>query len=273
MARCKSQRKTSAGKKNLQKKMAPLRVRKVKKDESERPAPAVPSAAEEQPVPPPEMPESVTPRPRPFLPDMSFMSSVVAKLTDAVAHLWEPKEKSPFPSLAPAKNKLTFAALTAKNQPQVEAFFKFHEMDGPKSARNKRQWVSLAYVEDFLVGALMATVSPTRVRGGSAKRVYIDALAVFKPYRRLQVGKQLVEQMLERAQQEGAQEVTLHTPACFLSAHRFYTRLGFKEAARVPRYYSKADGDHAKEAVVFNYAVPAPMQLDIFGADDLALLG
>ena len=48
-------------------------------------------------------------------------------------------------------------------------------------------------------------------------------------------------------------DIFLHTPTCYLPAHKFYERNNFLNIRTVPRYYSVSDGDHATTAFIFRY--------------------
>ena len=73
------------------------------------------------------------------------------------------------------------------------------------------EYTNLAYFSDVLVGAICARVEPAE---GSTFKVYIMTIGVLAPYRRLGIGKQLLEKLLETCQgQADCLEVYLNVQA------------------------------------------------------------
>jgi ribosomal-protein-alanine N-acetyltransferase len=72
---------------------------------------------------------------------------------------------------------------------------------------------------------------------------YIDNIAVRPGYRRKGAGKMLLEALIEKASQSGAEFITLEVRPSNTAAFKLYTQLGFKEAGRRKGYYEDPKED------------------------------
>lgn len=98
------------------------------------------------------------------------------------------------------------------------------------------EYTNLAYFSDVLVGAICARVEPAE---GSTFKVYIMTIGVLAPYRRLGIGKQLLEKLLETCQgQADCLEVYLHVQARTRAASPLQPKLALSALA------SLCDGGH-----------------------------
>ena len=66
---------------------------------------------------------------------------------------------------------------------------------------------------------------------------YLDLLAVAPPYRRLGIGRQLLEWLEKCAVVAGIFSVTLEVRAGNEGAQLFYKRMGYRPLAHLPGYY------------------------------------
>jgi len=101
-----------------------------------------------------------------------------------------------------------------------------------------QMWPSLcifAMKDKEYIGCIVSKVS-TQKRTGWQKG-YIAMLAVEEKYRRLGIGRKLVEQTLKKMKEMGVAEAILETETCNQAALRLYESFGFTRDKRLQTYY------------------------------------
>eukprot|EP00743_Colponemidia_sp_Colp-15_P005900 GILK01006342.1.p2 GENE.GILK01006342.1~~GILK01006342.1.p2 ORF type:complete len:184 (-),score=18.95 GILK01006342.1:53-544(-) len=98
--------------------------------------------------------------------------------------------------------------------------------------------VKLAYYNDILVGSIC---SREEERAAGGKSLYIMTLGVLAPYRRLKVGSQLLESILEICKRRDIVDVYLHVQTNNQDAIEFYKRYGFEIAETIQNYYKRIE--------------------------------
>lgn len=117
----------------------------------------------------------------------------------------------------------------------------------------------LAYYSGVLVGAICCRFERMGVEAGSpgaieitgcttpdSRRVYIMTLSVLAPYRRLGVGRALLEKVIASAvADERVAEVALHVWQNNTPALAFYRSFGFDQSELIHDYYQRIENPHA----------------------------
>ncbi|KAJ4460878.1 putative acetyltransferase; GNAT family protein [Paratrimastix pyriformis] len=92
----------------------------------------------------------------------------------------------------------------------------------------------LAYYADNLIGAIGCRVEENKL--------YIMTLCVLKPYRRMHIGRILLEKMLEvAAADESLTEMYLNVQTSNECAMAFYSQFGFEKDAEIRNYYRRLE--------------------------------
>ncbi len=88
-----------------------------------------------------------------------------------------------------------------------------------------------SWLEEPCLYGIFRDGEPAGIAEGSMEswnnRFRISNFLIFEPFRRQKAGKQLMEQMLKRAEKEGARMAVLETQSCNVGAIEFYKSCGF----------------------------------------------
>lgn len=149
-----------------------------------------------------------------------------------------------------AKEHISFGGVTEKNVEQLRklnlAVFpvKYNDKFYSDLSTNPVQlYTHLGYFSDIMVGAICSRVEPQDL---GAFKVYIMTIGVLAPYRRLGMGKQLLEQVLKAcSEQADCQEIYLHVQVGNDEAIKFYQGFGFTTGDVVKDYYTRLDPNDA----------------------------
>jgi ribosomal protein S18 acetylase RimI-like enzyme len=116
----------------------------------------------------------------------------------------------------------------------------------------------LAYYGDPLVGAVCCREDPPS-KGQTKKQLYIMTLGVLAPYRKLKVGKALLDYVLTEILPKNTQigSVYLHVQVNNEAALAFYQSFGFEIVETHEGYYSRID---PSDAYVLRLNAPLPEQ-------------
>ena len=101
----------------------------------------------------------------------------------------------------------------------------------------------LAFYGDAAVGAVCCREEPPETPKAKSNKLYIMTLGVLLPYRRLGIGSQLLDYVLDELipKRKHIQQIFLHVQVNNESAIAFYKNAGFVISERVENYYSKLD--------------------------------
>mmetsp|Transcript_15344 Transcript_15344/g.36825 ORF Transcript_15344/g.36825 Transcript_15344/m.36825 type:complete len:171 (+) Transcript_15344:66-578(+) len=157
-----------------------------------------------------------------------------------------------------AQQLISFGSVTEKNVEQLRklnlAVFpvryndKFYQ---DIATVNATAYTHLAYFSDIMVGAICSRMEPL---DGTAFKVYIMTIGVLAPYRRLGIGKRLLQETLAAcAEQHECQEVYLHVQVGNDEAVQFYRQFGFEVGEVVKDYYQKLE---VTDAVILSKKPP-----------------
>ena len=149
-----------------------------------------------------------------------------------------------------AQKLISFGELTPKNVEQLRklnlAVFPVKYSDKfytDLSSNPVQLYTHLAYFTDIMVGAICCRVES---QDGAAFKVYIMTIGVLAPYRRLGIGKQLLQKVLEACSlQPDCVEIYLHVQVGNDSAVDFYKGFGFEVGSIVKDYYTRLDVNDA----------------------------
>ena len=149
-----------------------------------------------------------------------------------------------------AQRYIKFGTVTEKNVEQLRklnlAVFPVRYSDkfySDLAANPVQQYTHLGYFSDVLVGSVCCRIEQQE---GAAFKVYIMTIGVLAPYRRLGVGKRLLQKVLEAcSQQPDCAEIYLHVQVGNDSAVQFYKGFGFEVGEIVKDYYTKLDVNDA----------------------------
>ena len=149
-----------------------------------------------------------------------------------------------------AAKLISFGELSPKNVEQLRklnlAIFpvRYNDKFYNDLASNPVQlYTHLGFFSDIMVGAICCRVEPQE---GSAFKVYIMTIGVLAPYRRLGMGKRLLEQTLEAcSKQPDCEEVYLHVQVGNDGAVKFYSGFGFEVGDVVKDYYTRLEVNDA----------------------------
>jgi len=104
---------------------------------------------------------------------------------------------------------------------------------------NATVYTHLGYFSDIMVGAICSRVEPQE---GSAFKVYIMTIGVLAPYRRIGIGRRLLQETLKAcSEQPDCEEVYLHVQVSNEEAIDFYRHFGFVIGETVKDYYQRLD--------------------------------
>jgi len=117
-----------------------------------------------------------------------------------------------------------------------------------------RRYSILGYYKDVLVGAVSCRYEDemTEVEEGSEeepkptgnKVVYIMTITVLKPYRRYQIGTQLLDRAIEDCTRGDVSKIYLHVLCSNHSAQEFYKKAGFIIKKKLENYYTDLEPPH-----------------------------
>ena len=149
-----------------------------------------------------------------------------------------------------AQKLISFGEITPKNVEQLRklnlAVFPVRYSDkfyNDLASTPVQNYTHLGYFSDILVGSICSRVEPQE---GSSFKVYIMTIGVLAPYRRLGVGKRLLQKVLEAcSQQPDCAEIYLHVQVGNESAVNFYKGFGFEVGEVVKDYYTRLDVNDA----------------------------
>jgi ribosomal protein S18 acetylase RimI-like enzyme len=149
-----------------------------------------------------------------------------------------------------AQKLISFGELSPKNVDQLRklnlAVFPVRYNDkfyNDLSSNPVQLYTHLAYFSDIMVGAICSRVEPQE---GNAFKVYIMTIGVLAPYRRLGIGKRLLQQTLEACStQPDCQAIYLHVQVGNDEAVKFYRGFGFEVGEVIKDYYTRLDVNDA----------------------------
>lgn len=98
-----------------------------------------------------------------------------------------------------------------------------------------QEFTFFSYITDLTIGSLSAR----REMRGEEQCIYIMTCSVLEPYRKLNVGKMMIDKLMEKARNAGIKTIFLHVWTASPNAYQFYTRLGFDKAEEIPDYYQE----------------------------------
>lgn len=112
-----------------------------------------------------------------------------------------------------------------------------------KDLLEMKDLVRLAYFNDIVVGGVCCRIDSVPLSGDSAmKKIYIMTLGCLAPYRRLGVGKVMLEHVLSIARRESnIESVYLHVQVNNDDALAFYRQNGFEVVQRAENYYKRIE--------------------------------
>ena len=142
--------------------------------------------------------------------------------------------------------KVDFGKLTVQN---VEQFRVLNYMTLPivysedfyNRLTNYSRYSSLAYYKDVLVGAISCKFEDGKDKEGNpdgTKVVYIMSITVLKPYRRYNIGSQLLDKAIEDCVNGEVSSIYLHVLCANESACKFYEKAGFVVKEKLENYYT-----------------------------------
>ena len=95
--------------------------------------------------------------------------------------------------------------------------------------------------DDVIVGAISCRVETHK----NETKLYILTLGVLEPYRKLGIGKRLLEKVMEIAERNiGVVSVFLHVHVDNQKAYEFYKKREFLETERLNDYYTNIPNPH-----------------------------
>merc|ERR1712001_655849 len=98
----------------------------------------------------------------------------------------------------------------------------------------------LAYYNDIVVGAVCCRVDTSAESG--ERKLYIMTLGCLAPYRRLGIGTQMLDHVMEIVEKDGNfDSVLLHVQVNNDSAIKFYKRFGFDIVETKQQYYKRIE--------------------------------
>jgi len=98
----------------------------------------------------------------------------------------------------------------------------------------------LAYYNDIVVGAVCCRVDTSAESG--ERKLYIMTLGCLAPYRRLGIGTQMLDHVMEIVEKDGNfDSVLLHVQVNNDSAIKFYKRFGFDIVETKEQYYKRIE--------------------------------
>eukprot|EP01098_Paradermamoeba_levis_P006439 TRINITY_DN266_c0_g1_i1.p1 TRINITY_DN266_c0_g1~~TRINITY_DN266_c0_g1_i1.p1 ORF type:complete len:166 (-),score=41.92 TRINITY_DN266_c0_g1_i1:34-531(-) len=114
----------------------------------------------------------------------------------------------------------------------------------------------LAYYNDVLVGAVCCRLEPRSEVAGSKAKLYIMTLGVLSPYRRLGIGKKMLEYVLGLCEKRPeVDEIYLHVQTSNEDAINFYKKFSFEIVDTIKNYYKKID---PPDCYVLRREIPTP---------------
>jgi ribosomal-protein-alanine N-acetyltransferase len=140
----------------------------------------------------------------------------------------------PVPKLTAAR-KYIISPIEARLLSQIVAIERdsFRNPYSPEYLRLLTQWCS----ELFLTAVSDSNVLGYVVAAANEKHCHIISLAVRPAYRRLGIGRDLLETLMERLRSIGVVEVTLEVREDNPIAAALYEKLGFRPSQKIDRYY------------------------------------
>jgi len=149
-----------------------------------------------------------------------------------------------------AQKMISFGELSTKNVEQLRklnlAVFpvRYNEKFYNDLASNPVQlYTHLGFFSDVLVGAICSRVEQ---QDDGKFKVYIMTIGVLAPYRRLGIGKRLLQQTLEAcSKQSDCEEVYLHVQVGNDEAVSFYKGFDFEVGEIIKDYYTRLDPNDA----------------------------
>ncbi|GAM25386.1 hypothetical protein SAMD00019534_085610, partial [Acytostelium subglobosum LB1] len=93
----------------------------------------------------------------------------------------------------------------------------------------------LAYFNDIVVGAVSCRIDTPK---GESPCLYIMTFGVLAKYRKLGIGKRLLDFVEEQCQQHNYSKITLHVQVNS-EAIEFYTKHGYTITSTIPNYYNR----------------------------------
>ncbi|KAL6042725.1 N-alpha-acetyltransferase 50 [Balamuthia mandrillaris] len=103
------------------------------------------------------------------------------------------------------------------------------------------EFTRLAFFNDVLVGAVSCRVESKKEEEGGGVQMYIMTLGVLAPYRRLGIGNQLLEFVIEQCKKREVGSVYLHVQISNEDALAFYKRYDFEVIRTIENYYKRID--------------------------------
>jgi len=113
-----------------------------------------------------------------------------------------------------------------------------------KDVLESGEYAKLAYYNDVVVGAVCCRVDVTNPEEGqiAKKKLYIMTLGCLAPYRRLGIGTQMLDHVMDIVDKDGKfNSVVLHVQINNEGALRFYKRFGFEVVETKEAYYKRIE--------------------------------
>eukprot|EP00744_Colponema_vietnamica_P006551 GILI01009502.1.p2 GENE.GILI01009502.1~~GILI01009502.1.p2 ORF type:complete len:170 (+),score=53.35 GILI01009502.1:26-535(+) len=147
-------------------------------------------------------------------------------------------------SASKRSSELTFGAINEKNVEQLRRLqtvifpVRYPDAFYQKAAQSDERLCKLAYFNDILVGAICCRFE----EHAHGRTVYIMTLGVLAPYRRLKIGRRLLESVLEYIQTlADVTDIYLHVQTSNDSALAFYRQFGFEIKETIHNYYQRIE--------------------------------
>ncbi|XP_078428050.1 acyl-CoA N-acyltransferases (NAT) superfamily protein isoform X4 [Wolffia australiana] len=117
------------------------------------------------------------------------------------------------------------------------------------------EFTRLAYYNDICVGSVACRIEK---KEGGELRVYIMTLGVLAPYRRLGIGKKLLNHIMDLSAKQGIPEIYMHVQTNNNDAIAFYKKFGFEIKETIKNYYAK--NISPPDCYVLSKSIPAPQK-------------
>ena len=115
-------------------------------------------------------------------------------------------------------------------------------VDGSASNRRRRCLV-VAQVGESLVGFAVGLMHPAPDPDSEVRIAELESVVVADSARRAGIGRALCGAVFDWCRAQGATEVVLEVRSSSVAANALYTKLGFVQKGRRPRYYRDPEDD------------------------------
>lgn len=134
----------------------------------------------------------------------------------------------------------------------IESLDKILELEKssfPKDAYSAQKFRNLyaKYPEDFLIARISEDIGGYIIAYRVGNTVEIDSIAVGKKYRRMGIGKTMLESALEKFEKSGVKKASLEVRTENEEALSFYEKLGFSIKKTVNDYFGENEDAYLME--------------------------